>query len=147
MIVEIRLATENDFEEIHELIKEMALFENMADKVINTVERMKAESEYLNCFVAESFEKRILGYATFFFTYHTFVGKSLYMDDLYVKSELRGKSIGTQLINKVIDYARNSGCHKLRWQVSKWNTPAINFYQSLGAQIDNIEQNCDLLLD
>jgi RimJ/RimL family protein N-acetyltransferase len=47
----------------------------------------------------------------------------------------------------VIEFAKNSQCHKLRWQVSAWNKPAIEFYKNIGATIDNVEQNCDLILD
>ena len=69
------------------------------------------------------------------------------MDDLYVQSDYRGSGIGTKFIKKVINFAKESSCHKLRWQVSNWNTPAVDFYKSLGAEITNEEWNCDLLLD
>jgi GNAT superfamily N-acetyltransferase len=69
------------------------------------------------------------------------------MDDLYVRPEYRGKGIGTHLVQKIISLAKASACHKLRWQVSNWNTTAIDFYKSLGASIDPVEQNCDLALD
>jgi GNAT superfamily N-acetyltransferase len=94
--------------------------------------------------VAETSDKVIVGYATFIFCYYTWVGKSLYMDDLYVLPAYRGKGIGTLLIGKVIDYARETKCHRLRWQVSKWNDRAIVFYKSLGAVINETEQNCDI---
>lgn len=79
-----------------------------------------------------------------FFCYYTWTGKCLHMDDLYVRSDYRGRGIGTKFIKKVIDFA---GCHKLRWQVSSWNTPAIDFYKNLGAEITDAEWNCDLILD
>jgi ribosomal protein S18 acetylase RimI-like enzyme len=69
------------------------------------------------------------------------------MDDLYVKNSFRGMGIGTQLINKVIDYAKASKCKRLRWQVSEWNRPAIAFYKSLGATVNGVESNCDLNLN
>ena len=146
MNIILRIAEEKDFPAILELIREMADFENMSDKLFNSVERMKAEKEYLNCFVAETTENKIIAYATYFFTYHTFIGKCLYMDDLYVKSDYRGNGIGLRLMNKVIEFAKENQCHKLRWQVSSWNEGAKKFYKNLGAQIDGIEQNCDLLL-
>jgi GNAT superfamily N-acetyltransferase len=86
-----------------------------------------------------------MGYVTYFFAYYTWTGKSLYMDDLYVREKYRRKGLGALLINKVIDYAKEEKCNKLRWQVSNWNEPAITFYKSLGAEIDNIEQNCDII--
>jgi len=69
------------------------------------------------------------------------------MDDLYVKPEYRASGTGTLLIGRVIELAKSSQCHKLRWQVSNWNKPAIGFYKSIGATIDSTEQNCDLIFD
>jgi GNAT superfamily N-acetyltransferase len=140
----IREANEDDFNTIVLLFKEFAHFENLDERLTNTVERMKNESEFFNCFVAENDKHEIVGYATHFFAYFTWSGKALYMDDLYVKLDYRGSGVGTLLINKVITFAKNSGCHKLRWQVSDWNAPAIRFYKSLGAVIDAQERNCDL---
>ena len=69
------------------------------------------------------------------------------MDDLYVKPDYRRIGIGSMLINQVISYVKENGCHKLRWQVSDWNKPAKTFYRKLGAEISDVEQNCDLMLD
>ncbi len=113
----------------------------------NSVERMNKEKAFFNCFVAETKDHQIIGYATYFFGYYTWIGKSLYMDDLYVKPEYRAMGIGTKLINRVIEFAKDSECHKLRWQVSEWNKPAIGFYKNIGAQVDSTEQNCDLIFD
>lgn len=71
----------------------------------------------------------------------------MYMDDLYVKQDFRGLGVGTMLIEKVISYAKETKCNKLRWQVSNWNKPAIDFYKKMGAEIDNVEQNCDLFFN
>jgi GNAT superfamily N-acetyltransferase len=147
MDIKIRSAEEADFIQILDLFKEFAVFENHPDRMINSLDRMIREKDFINCLVAETSDKRIVGYATYFFTYYTWIGKCIYMDDLYVKQEFRTKGIGTRLINSVIEFAKSSQCHKLRWQVSKWNKPAIGFYQSMGATIDDIERNCDLILD
>jgi GNAT superfamily N-acetyltransferase len=141
----IRPVQESDFQQVVDLFSAFALFEKQPEKMVNSVDRMMAEKEYFHCFVAVSDDDRILGYVTYFFAYYTWIGKSLYMDDLYVKPEFRGKGVGTQLIQRVIGFAKESGCHKLRWQVSQWNSPAIAFYTSLGASIDDTEQNCDLV--
>jgi len=69
----------------------------------------------------------------------------LYMDDLYVRPDFRGAGVGTKLINEVIAFAKAENCKKLRWQVSEWNQPAIDFYKSLGANVDAVESNCDLV--
>jgi len=144
MTVKIREATVEDYEVIVELFREFAHFEHLDERMTNSVDRMKAEKDYFNCFVAVNESDKIVGYATYFFSYFTWTGKSLYMDDLYVTEAWRGAGIGTILLNKVIAFARASGCHKLRWQVSDWNAPAIGLYKSLGAVIDAQERNCDL---
>ena len=143
----IRVAVEADFEPIVNLFKEFAAFEKVPERMLNSVERMKAEQNFFHCFVAENTDKVIVGYVTHFFCYFTWYGKSLYMDDLYVKPEYRGEGIGTALIKNIFAYAKESHCHKVRWQVSKWNDPAIAFYKSMGAVIEGTEANCDLLLD
>ena len=147
MKINIRKATEQDFEQINILFREFAEFERLPEKMINSVERMKAEKDLFNCFVAETPDSGIIGYAAYFFCYFTWTGKAMYMDDLYVKPDYRGTGVGSSLINQVINYAKESGCHKLRWQVSDWNKPAKGFYIKLGAEICNVEQNCDLMLD
>ncbi|NDV47300.1 GNAT family N-acetyltransferase [Paludibacter sp. 221] len=142
----IRIATENDFEKLIILFEEFALFEKVPEKMLNTAERMRAEKDFFNCFVAENSENEIVGYAIFFFFYLSWSGKSLYMDDLYVKEKFRGEGIGTDLINNVIFFAKENNCHKLRWQVSNWNEKAINFYKKIGAEIDEDERNCNLIV-
>lgn len=138
--------TDEDFDTLVSLFHEFALFEKLPEKMINTVERMKEEKDFINGFVVKDQRNKIVGYVTFFFAYYTWTGKSLYMDDLYVRPEYRGKGLGSKLINKVIDFAQKNKCNKRRWQVSNWNHPAIGFYKSIGAQIDDVESNCDLLL-
>jgi len=125
--------------------KEFALFEKLPDKMINSVEQMLLEKEYLTGFVAVNSGNQIVGYVTYFFGYYTWIGKSLYMDDLYVQTDSRGLGVGTKLINEVIEFAKAENCKKLRWQVSEWNQPAIDFYKSLGANVDAVESNCDLV--
>jgi GNAT superfamily N-acetyltransferase len=145
--VRIRAVEETDFLQIVSLFKEFATFEKMPEQMTNSVERMSKEKNFFHCFVAETKDKKIIGYATYFFCYYTWIGKSLYMDDLYVKPEYRANGIGTKLINKVIQFAKDSECNKLRWQVSDWNKPAIDFYTHIGAKIDSNEHNCDLIFD
>lgn len=142
----LRPITDNDFEYLIALFKEFALFEKLPEKMTNSVEQMQKEKDFIKGFVAISEPNEIIGYATYFFAYYTWIGKSLYMDDLYVRNDFRGQGIGTKLINKVIEHAKEERCNKLRWQVSEWNTPAIEFYKSIGASIDGVESNCDLIL-
>jgi GNAT superfamily N-acetyltransferase len=145
MTVTIRKIEESDYLVLISLFKEFALFEKLPEKMTNSVEQMLREKEYLTGFVAVNDVDEILGYATYFFGYYTWIGKSLYMDDLYVRPNFRGAGVGTKLIKEVIAFAKAERCKKLRWQVSEWNQPAIDFYKSLGANVDAVESNCDLV--
>ena len=144
-MVTIKNIEENDFEELVALFLEFATFQNQPEKMKNSLEKMISEKDFLHGFTARDEDDKIIGYATFFFAYYTWVGKSLYMDDLYIKEQYRGKGIGTLLINTVIKHAEKEKCDRLRWQVSEWNKPAISFYKSLGAKIDETEKNCDII--
>ena len=141
----IRTATENDFEQILNLIKEFAQFQKTPDRVSNTVQLMKQEQDSFNCLVAEV-DGKIIGFATFFFCYYSWSGKSMYLDDLYVTDSYRGQHIVTDLLLLIIEKAKAQNCKKVRWQVSNWNQKAIDFYKDFGADIGDIEINCDLEL-
>lgn len=146
-MVTIREINENDFPTLIELFKEFATFQKSAQQMTNSVEQMQKEMEYIGGYVAISAENSIVGYATCFFAYYSWIGKSLHLDDLYVKPEFRGKGVGTLLITKIKEHAINSNCKKLSWQVSNWNQPAIAFYKSLGATIDTDRSDCYLWLN
>ena len=142
MIV-IRKGQSKDLNKLFGLIKELAEFEKALDKVTNTVERMEKEKTFFDFFVAES-DGKIVGGAVYFFAYFTWVGKSLYLDDLYVKPTYRGQKIGVNLLQKILQVAKTKNCQRVRWQVLDWNTPAIEFYQKVGVSTDNTWLNCDL---
>ncbi len=142
----IREIRTSDYVELISLFKEFAIFEKLPEKMTNSIDKMIAEQQYFKGFIAFNDFDQIVGYVTFFYAYYTWIGKSLYMDDLYVKEKFRGQGIGSKLINEIIKYAKTTNCHKVRWQVSEWNKPAIDFYKNLGASIDSVESNCDLLL-
>jgi GNAT superfamily N-acetyltransferase len=144
MKVTIRKATEKDFFAILSLIKELAAFEKAPGKVTNSVRQMEDEKDFFQCFVAETADKEIVGMALYFFAYYTWVGKSLYLDDLYVKESYRGQEIGTRLLNKILEIARQENCKRVRWQVLNWNKPAIDMYRKSGAGIDDTWINCDI---
>lgn len=143
MNINIRKATEEDFPEIFLLIKELAAFEKSPGKVTNSVELMKHEKEYFHCFVAETETGKIVGMALYFFAYFTWVGKSLYLEDLYVKESFRKHKIGTALLGKIFEVANAEDCKRVRWQVLNWNQAAIQLYKKSGAVIDDEWLNCD----
>lgn len=143
MKVNIRIGNENDFPAILELIHELAEFERASDKVLNTVERMEKDKGYFSFFVAE-LDGEIVGHAIYYPVYFTWVGRSMYLDDLYVKEIYRGKGIGSKLLDKVLGAAREQECQRLRWQVLDWNEDAIRFYEKIGARIEKEWYNCDV---
>ena len=144
MNIIIRKAAETDFAAIYSLIKEFAVFQKTPQKVSITVEEMKAQKDLFECFVAVNDKEEIIGFASCFFAYYSWSGKAFYLDDLYVTEFYRGYKTGTRLLETVIDFAKKSGCIKVRWQVSNWNKNAIAFYKKMGAIIDDVEINCDL---
>jgi GNAT superfamily N-acetyltransferase len=139
----IRSATEKDFPAILSLIKELALFEKAPEKVTNSVEQMIQEKHLFGSYVAETESGEIIGMSVYFFAYYTWVGKSLYLDDIYVKEEYRRHKIGTALLKKVFEVARAENCNRVRWQVLDWNKNAIEMYKKAGATIDDEWLNCD----
>ena len=144
MPIKIRKASEKDFNAILALIHELAAFEKAPEKVTNTPAQMEKEKDYFLCYVAETNEMEIVGMALYFFAYYTWVGKSLYLDDLYVKESYRGQGIGTKLLTKILEIAKKENCKRVRWQVLNWNKPAIDMYRKCGASIDNEWINCDV---
>src|SRR5205814_41898 len=116
------------------------------EKVMITLEQMKENKDFFLCFVAEIETNAIVGFASFSFAYYSWSGKAIYLDDLYVTESYRTQNIGTKLLDTVIEFAKKEQCKKVRWQVSKWNANAIGFYKKMGADIDDVEINCDLYL-
>jgi GNAT superfamily N-acetyltransferase len=143
MEISIRQGTEGDFPAILSLIKELAEYERAPDKVTNTVEQMKQEKDLFRCFVAETETGEIAGMALYFLAYFTWVGKSLYLEDIYVKEPFRQHRIGSALLRKVFEVARAERCKRVRWQVLEWNEPAIAFYRKCGAELDGEWINCN----
>ncbi|XP_011691503.1 PREDICTED: diamine acetyltransferase 2-like [Wasmannia auropunctata] len=131
----IRRARREDCKAIRALIQELADYEKMPDgPEINydTLERDGFDGQPLYlCNVATSNEK-VIGYTIFYYTYSTWHGKSMYLEDIYVTSDFRGKHVGSKLLKAVAKEAIENNCHKLDFVVLKWN-PAQEFYKIFGA--------------
>jgi ribosomal protein S18 acetylase RimI-like enzyme len=138
----VREATEEDFPAILSLIKELAEYERSPDAVTNSVEQMKREQNHFSCFVAEQPDVTIAGMALFFTAYFTWVGKSIYLEDIIVSQAYRQMGIGMALMKRVIRRAQDENCKRVRWQVLDWNEPAISFYRKCGAEISGDWLNC-----
>lgn len=145
MNITIRKAEPADFESMFNLFKEFAVFQNTPEKVLITLEQLVQDQDEFNCFVAVV-DEHIIGFATWFKAYYSWSGKSVYLDDLYVSSSFRRYGIGKQLLDKVIETAKELDCKKVRWLVSHWNTKAIEFYKLQGANIQEGEFICELAL-
>lgn len=142
MNVKIRKGTSQDFPALLGLVLELADFEKSSGSVINSVEQMEMEKDSFEFLLAQN-ESEIIGMAVYFPAYSTWVGKSLYLDDLYVKKEYRGQKVGTKLLRGLFTIAQNENYNRLRWQVMDWNTGAKNFYEKIGAKMGDKWFNCD----
>ena len=135
--IQFRYAEEKDAALILQFIKDLAKYENMLDEVVATEELLiewifkKEKAEVI--FVLE--ENQEVGFALFFHNFSTFLGRAgIYLEDLYVKPEYRGKGYGKALLKKLAQIAVERGCGRLEWWCLDWNKPSIDFYLSLGAE-------------
>ncbi|WHF52047.1 GNAT family N-acetyltransferase [Chryseobacterium gotjawalense] len=134
---QIRKATESDTPIIFDLIKKLAVYEKMEDEVITSVEELKENiftHKFSKVLIAEENDKPV-GFALYFYNFSTFVGKpGLYLEDLFVEPEYRGKGYGKKLFIELAKIAKDENCGRMEWSVLNWNTPAIDFYKSLQAK-------------
>ncbi|HUE04749.1 MAG TPA: GNAT family N-acetyltransferase [Bryobacteraceae bacterium] len=134
----IRPATEFDIPVILDLIRQLADYERLAHQVVATEERLR-ETLFGATPAAEvllaDYERESVGFAVFFTTYSTFLAQpGIYLEDLYVKPDLRGKGIGLALLQRVSAIAIERGCGRVEWGALNWNEPSIRFYKSRGAE-------------
>jgi len=135
--IKIRSAEIKDSEIILKLIKELSVYEKLSHTVINNEvllkENLFGKRKFAEVLIAD-FENQPVGFALFFHNYSTFVGKpGIYLEDLYVKPEMRGKGIGKALFLELIKIAKERNCGRVEWSVLNWNKSAIDFYKSMGA--------------
>ena len=132
-----RYANEKDAGLILEFIRELAKYENMLDEVVATEELLREwifEKKKSEVIFALEDEKEV-GFALFFHNFSTFLGRAgIYLEDLFVKPEYRGKGYGKGLLKKLAQIAKERGCGRLEWWCLDWNKPSIDFYLSLGAE-------------
>ena len=137
----IRKATAADAPLLTAMIRELAEFEHELDQVDITSEDLLRDGFRSDpCFQALIAEwgGQTAAYALYFFTYSTWAGRpSLFIEDLFVRAEFRRKGIGKALLKHMAIIAREQNCYGMRWEVLNWNTPAIDFYRSLGARLQS----------
>ena len=135
---EIRPARIEDLPIILELIRDLATYERAPDEVTATEEQLvdvlfgeRPAAEVLLVFEGKS----PVGFAVYFYNFSTWLGRAgLYLEDLFVKPEKRGKGYGRALLVELAKIARDRECGRMEWAVLDWNEPAIKFYRALGAK-------------
>lgn len=137
----IRDAVADDADEVLRLIRGLADYEKLADEVVagrQDIERsLFSATPSARCLLAEV-DGRPRGLAIHFHNYSTFLGAPCsYLEDLFVEPDYRGQGLGRALLGAVAAYAVANGHRRLDWSVLNWNTPAIDFYRSIGAESMN----------
>jgi GNAT superfamily N-acetyltransferase len=135
---QIRSARVDDVPIVLGLIRDLATYERAPDEVTATEEQLvdvlfgeRPAAEVLLAFEDVS----PVGFAVYFYNFSTWLGRpGLYLEDLFVKPEKRGKGYGRALLVELAKIARDRGCGRMEWAVLNWNEPAIKFYQTLGAK-------------
>ncbi len=134
----IRFATLEDVPLILKFIKGIAAYEKLSHQVETTeaklTETLFGDKKYAEVLLAFDGDTAV-GFALFFHNYSTFRAMpGMYLEDLFVEPEYRGKAFGKALLNEVITIAKNRHCGRVEWSVLDWNKPAIDFYKSMGAE-------------
>ncbi|NYF79310.1 GNAT family N-acetyltransferase [Granulicella arctica] len=133
----IRQAIPSDVPQILAFIRELAEYERDLDAVLATEADLLrdgfTEPKRFHCLIAE-WGNQPAGMAHYFYSYSTWTGHAgIYIEDLFVRSEFRGKGIGKELLASVAAVAVAEGCPRLEWSVLDWNQPSIDFYHQMGA--------------
>ena len=136
----IRAATAADAALILQFVRELAEYERAPEAVKLTEAELVRDGfpgvsgeRYFEAVIAEE-DGEAAGLALFFPVYSTWRGRAMHLEDLFVQSRFRGRGIGKALLTKVAALAVERGCPLLFWHVLDWNTPAIDFYKTLGAE-------------
>jgi GNAT superfamily N-acetyltransferase len=136
-VLSIRPATVQDVPSLRAMICELADYERELESVEITEEQLArdgfGESPKFRALIAE-WNGQPAGYAVFFQFYSTWTGRHMFLEDLFVRPQLRGKKIGLWLMAKVASIARAEGCRAMRWEVLGWNQSSIDLYKALGGE-------------
>ncbi|XP_041658039.1 thialysine N-epsilon-acetyltransferase-like isoform X1 [Cheilinus undulatus] len=145
MNFKIRAATKEDCKEISRMIMELSVFVKMPDQVKISHEELErdgfCQNPFFECLIAEVPEESkskegytVVGYAVYFYTYSTWKGRTVYLEDLYVMPEFRGTGIDKGLLSKVAEIAKKKQCVRLQLSVLNWNALVRDFCAAKGAQ-------------
>lgn len=124
---------------VMELIRELAMYEKAPGEVEVTEADLIADgfgdNKVFSCFVAEN-DKKIIGMGLYYVKYSTWKGQCVYLEDLIVSENYRGKKAGAKLFEAIARECKELGVKRMEWQVLDWNEPAINFYKKYNAIMD-----------
>ena len=136
--IEIRKATRDDVPFIFNFIKELAIYEKAEHEVVTSEADIEKSifSDSSTVYANMAFlDNKPVGFSVYFYNYSTWLGKNgLYLEDLYVSSNHRGLGVGKALLKHLAKTAVKNDCGRFEWSVLDWNTPAIDFYNSIGAK-------------
>jgi GNAT superfamily N-acetyltransferase len=145
MEIKIRKAVKEDCTRIIELVKELAIYEKAPNEVTVSYEHFEKSGFGSRpvwwAYVAEV-DGIIQGFALYYIRFSTWKGQRMYLEDLIVTEEMRGKGLGKLLLEKLITEAKKKKLNGIQWQVLEWNEPAINFYKKYEARFDPEWINC-----
>jgi GNAT superfamily N-acetyltransferase len=153
MKITIRKAVAGDCTRMMELVRELAVFEKAPEAVTVTLDHFTesgfGKNPVWKAFVATLStpgdpEEKLVGLSLYYIRYSTWKGQRLYLEDLIVTEEARGKGIGKMLFDRTLQEARDLKMKGMTWQVLDWNEPAILFYRKYGASIESGWLNCNL---
>jgi GNAT superfamily N-acetyltransferase len=137
-VISIRPAEKTDAQLLFDLIIELAIYEKAGHEVVTSVAEIEetlfgpeAKTSALLCYLDE----KPVGYAVYFYNFSTWLGKNgIYLEDVYVTPACRGRGCGKALLKYIAAIAVRENCGRFEWSVLDWNTPAIEFYEALGAR-------------
>lgn len=134
----IRAATSADVGTILNFVRDLSVYENLAHEVkvdeSTLAQNLFGASRYAECLIAEASGQPV-AFTLFFHNFSSFLGKpGLYVEDLFVRPEYRGRGIGLRLLRELARIALERDCGRMEWSVLDWNEPALAFYKRLGAQ-------------
>ncbi|HET9824786.1 MAG TPA: GNAT family N-acetyltransferase [Chitinophagaceae bacterium] len=160
MNIIVRRAAKEDCPRLLELVHELATYERAPDEVTVTLEHFIesgfGERPVWWAFVAEiqntdspsppgsGSVAEVVGFALYYIRYSTWKGQAMYLEDILITHDWRGKGIGRLLFDRLIEEAKEKNFNRIIWQVLDWNEPAINFYKKYNAEIDGGWLNCSI---
>ena len=139
-MVNIRKGLKEDLQDVLDLIKELADYENALEEVEITLEQLEQDGfgdKPLYHFLIAEKDNKTIGLSFYWFRYSTWKGKFLFLEDFIVKKEYRREGIGALLFKNTLKICQQEKCNGMIWQVLDWNTPAINFYKKHNATISS----------